>query len=194
MDQFPPIQNEIITTLANQLDKRLVYHNTDHTLDVISQAERIARSENISSPKDFLLLKIAALFHDTGFLYLYNGHEEKSCEIADERLRSQFSDTDREIINGLIRATKVPQQPSTLLQQIICDADLDYLGRPDFNMLSNNLKSEFLDFNIVKNEEEWEKKQIAFFESHQYFTRTSVEQRLPIKSKRLQELRRHLKG
>jgi len=189
MDLFLSIKKEIIGILSAQLDKKLCYHNIDHTLDVLAQAEQIALSEGISSANDILLLKVAALFHDTGFLYVYTGHEEKSCEIAKEKLNSQFSPSDITIICGMIMATKVPQQPKNLLQQIICDADLDYLGRNDFKVLSNHLKNEFLDFNIVKNESEWEKKQIAFFESHHYFTHTSIQKRLPVKTQHLKDLK-----
>lgn len=193
MDIFLPVQKEIIAILSAQLDKRLSYHNTDHTLDVIARSEEIAMSERVSSSKELLLLKMAALFHDTGFLHVFNGHEEKSCEIVLEKLNSHFTKPDMDVICGLIMATKVPQKPTTLLQQIICDADLDYLGRKDFKKLSNYLKHEFLDFGIVKNDEEWEKKQIAFFESHQYFTRTSIDKRLPLKMRHLEELKQHLK-
>ncbi len=193
MDIFLPVQKEIIAILSAQLDKRLCYHNTDHTLDVIARSEEIALSEQVSSSKELLLLKIAALFHDTGFLHVYNGHEEKSCEIVVEKLDSNFTKPDMDVICGLIMATKVPQKPTTLLQQIICDADLDYLGRKDFKKLSNYLKNEFLDFGIVKNDDEWEKKQIAFFESHQYFTRTSIDKRLPLKTRHLEDLKQHLK-
>ena len=94
----------MIAILSGQLDKRLCYHNTEHTLDVISQSEQIALSERVSSSKELLLLKIAALFHDTGFLHVYNGHEEKSCEIAVEKLNSHFTKTDMEVICGLIMA------------------------------------------------------------------------------------------
>lgn len=193
MDIFLPVQKEIIAILSAQLDKRLCYHNTDHTLDVIARSEEIALSEQVSSSKELLLLKIAALFHDTGFLHVYNGHEEKSCEIVVEKLDSNFTKPDIDVICGLIMATKVPQKPTTLLQQIICDADLDYLGRKDFKKLSNYLKNEFLDFGIVKNDDEWEKKQIAFFESHQYFTRTAIDKRLPLKTRHLEDLKQHLK-
>jgi predicted metal-dependent HD superfamily phosphohydrolase len=157
---------------------------------VIKRAEQIANAENIGSAHDLLLLKIAALFHDTGFLYVYAGHEEKSCEIARASLAGKVSLADIEIICGLIMATKVPQRPVSMLQQIICDADLDYLGRDDFDQLSNYLRNEFLDFGIVSNEDEWEKKQLAFFESHQYFTRTCIAKRLPLKMQHLEQLKK----
>ncbi len=194
MDIFLSIKKEIINILSAQLDKKLCYHNVDHTLDVITQAEEIALAEGVSSSRELQFLRIAALFHDTGFLTIYTGHEEKSCEIAAEKLSPHFSKTDLDLICGLIRATKVPQKPGSLLEQIICDADLDYLGRHDFSRLSNYLKSEFLDFGIVKNEHEWEEKQIAFFETHHYFTATSIQKRLPLKKQHLGQLKKHIAG
>jgi uncharacterized protein len=193
MDIFLRIKKEITDILFAQLDKKLCYHNIDHTLDVLAQAEQIALSEGVSSGKDLLLVKVAALFHDTGFLYTYSGHEEKSCEIAREKLHPHFSPADITIVCGMIKATKVPQQPKNLLQQIVCDADLDYLGRNDFERLSNHLKNEFLDYGIVKNIAEWEKKQIAFFELHRYFTHTSIQKRLPLKMQHLEKLKKHIK-
>src|SRR5437868_1632048 len=108
MEIYPPIQTAIINILSRQLDKRLTYHNTDHTLDVVTQAERIALAEGIASKKELLLLKTAALFHDTGFLYVYDGHEEKSCEIAREKLSAHFTQHDIQLVCKLIIVTKVP--------------------------------------------------------------------------------------
>ena len=47
-------------------------------------------------------------------------------------------------------ATEIPQNPKTHLEMIMCDADLDYLGRYDFETISNNLYTEFLDFGFVR--------------------------------------------
>ena len=38
----------------------------------------------------------------------------------------------------LREATKIPQTPLTKLEEIICDADLDYLGREDFFEISRS--------------------------------------------------------
>ena len=100
MGIFLLLKREVTGILSAQLDKKLCYHNIDHTLDVIEQAEQIALSEKISPAKEILLLKVAALFHDTGFLYVYTGHEEKSCEIAREKFTAIFAD-DRNLLVSL---------------------------------------------------------------------------------------------
>ena len=81
-DIFKSIKLPILKRLENELDPRLGYHNLSHTLDVLEQAEVIAKQEKISDEHDILLLKTAAVFHDSGFLMVYKNHEEKSCEIA----------------------------------------------------------------------------------------------------------------
>lgn len=158
-------------------------------MDVIKQARAIALSEGVKPGQDLNLLLIAAAYHDCGFLYTYKNHEEKGCEIARNDLASYFPQSDLEKICGMIMATKIPQSPHTLLEQILCDADLDYLGRPDFEPISRNLYQEFLDFSILCKEDPWDDIQIRFFEQHRYFTQSSSAKRNPVKMQHLHELK-----
>ena len=188
-DLFTSIKQPILSRLENELDSRLGYHNITHTLDVLEQAEVLAGQEKITDKHDLLLLKTAAVFHDSGFLFVYKNHEEKGCEIASESLRNIFSEEDIKKVCGMIMATKIPQSPNTLLEQIICDADLDYLGRNDFEPISRNLYKEFLTFKIIPKDMIWDHIQIRFFESHHYFTGTSISKRNGEKLKHLNILK-----
>jgi hypothetical protein len=188
-DIFSSIKQPILSRLENELDSRLGYHNITHTLDVLEQAEVLAKQEKVTDKQDLLLLKTAAVFHDSGFLFVYKNHEEKGCEIASESLRNVFSEDDIKKICGMIMATKIPQTPNTLLEQIICDADLDYLGRNDFEPISRNLYKEFLTFKIIPEDMIWDHIQIKFFESHHYFTGTSISKRNGEKLKHLKILK-----
>ena len=188
-DLFTSIKQPILSRLENELDSRLGYHNITHTLDVLEQAEVLAGQEKIIDKHDLLLLKTAAVFHDSGFLFVYKNHEEKGCEIASESLRNIFSEEDIKKVCGMIMATKIPQSPTTLLEQIICDADLDYLGRNDFEPISRNLYKEFLTFKIIPKDMIWDHIQIRFFESHHYFTGTSISKRNEKKMKHLKILK-----
>ncbi len=188
-DLFTSIKQPILSRLENELDPQLGYHNITHTLDVLEQAEMLAKQEKVTNKHDLLLLKTAAVFHDSGFLFMYKNHEEKSCEIASESLRSVFSEEDIKKVCGMIMATKIPQTPNTLLEQIICDADLDYLGRDDFEPISRNLHKEFIIFKIIPEDIIWDHIQIKFFESHHYFTGTSISKRNVKKLKHLNILK-----
>ena len=180
---YNSIYSHVIAKLQTELSSRLTYHSIDHTFDVLEQSQQIAAREDINDDQNLFLLKIAALYHDCGFIFMYAGHEEKGCEIAKNELPG-FGLTTEEIekICGMIMATKIPQSPKNKMEEIICDADLDYLGRDDFDSISNNLYKEFLDFGFIKNHEEWMKKQISFFEYHNYFTKSSQQLRHPKKN------------
>lgn len=185
---FEIVKADVLARL-DELSPHLTYHSKAHTIDVIEQSARIARSENIISKRELLLLKFAALFHDTGFLRTYANHEVKGCEIfLEATVGIEFTEEDIEIVKGLIMATKIPQMPATHLQRIICDADLDYLGRDDFYSIGENLRKEFLHFNIVADNEGWEKLQLNFLGNHQYHTQSSRDLREPIKHQYLKQL------
>ena len=176
-DLFTSIKKPILTRLEKELDPRLGYHNFLHTLDVLEQSVTIAKQEGITKGNALLLLKTAAVYHDSGFLYIYKGHEERSCEIVSHDLKNILSGDDLKKVHGMIMATKIPQTPHTLLEQIICDADLDYLGRDDFEPISKNLYDEFIAYKIIPENSVWDHIQIKFFEMHHYFTATSVSKR-----------------
>ncbi len=171
------------------LSPSLTYHNTKHTLDVERQCSIIAKEEGITNESELLELHVAALYHDTGFLLTYKGHEEKSCEIAREQLYS-FGWCNRSINNvcEIILSTKVPQLPKTHLQQIICDADLDYLGREDYFILNDKLRKEFIEHHVIANEQDWDASKISFLQSHSYFTKSSQNRRNAQKQKNLEIL------
>jgi len=174
------MQREVLVKLQ-ALDTALTYHSIEHTIDVVAQAMRIGREEGIGE-RDYFLLNVAAIYHDTGFLRGYANHETLSCEIfLEDAIRFEMSDGEKQLVQDLILATKVPQLPTTLPEQVICDADLDYLGRADFSIISDNLKNEFLHFGVVADIAAWEKLQIKFLNNHHYHTKSSQLLREPEK-------------
>jgi uncharacterized protein len=183
------IQDHVFSMLKEGLSPLLTYHNSDHTLDVMNQCASIAKAEGIKDRETLLELHIAAIYHDAGFLFVYVGHEEKGCEMAREQLpRFGVNKTMIENICEIIMATKIPQSPKNHLQQVICDADLDYLGRDDFFTISESLCQELLAHKIVANRKEWEERQLFFLKTHNYFTRSSQKKRSPGILKHLQIL------
>ena len=185
---FEKIKKNVLAKL-NDLSPDLTYHSLAHTLDVLQQCERIALSEGVTDPEQLFLLKVAALYHDTGFLRTYSEHESKGCAIFLEDVDAmEFTEPEKKLITDLIMATKIPQKPKTLLEKIICDADLDYLGRNDFFSIGDSLRREFLCFRIVTNNEEWDKLQLNFLQKHRYHTQSSRQLREPVKQNNYAQL------
>lgn len=178
---FDSIKQVVLQKLEG-LDTRLVYHNVDHTLDVLKHAERIAREENIENERYLYLLKVAALYHDAGFLQIYDGHEEQSCEIfTADAVHFDILEEEKIVVREMIMATKITNEPRTHLEKILRDADLDYLGRRDFDAISNRLKTELLQWGLIADGAEWDARQLAFFKQHRYYTQSSQRLREPVK-------------
>jgi predicted metal-dependent HD superfamily phosphohydrolase len=180
LERFFEIQFAVVTNrLKNELDHLCEYHNVRHTLDVIDQSQKIGITELLSE-RDLLLLKIAALFHDTGFLFQRAKHEEKSVEIfLDSAKDSEISEQDKAIISQCILATRMPQQPISLLDKVICDADLDYLGRDDFFPIGDALFREMNRNNEISDTLAWNNLQVKFLNAHRFHTNYSIQNRTP---------------
>ncbi|AYN02012.1 HD domain-containing protein [Chryseobacterium sp. 3008163] len=192
--EYEKLNKIILKRLKENLPEHLSYHSVMHVKDVIDSVEKIARSEKVND-EDLVLLKTAALFHDTGFLYGSKNHEEKSCEIAEEYLSEYgFSEPQTEKIKGMIMATKIPQTPHNHLEQILADADLDYLGRDDFFVIGDKLFEELSMFGIVNSERDWNLLQEKFLESHHYFTQTTINNRKQKKQENLNIIKTKLKN
>ncbi len=187
--RFAELSSSVLSYMEKNLEPNLTYHNLAHTKDVMKQVERIAIGEKIQT-EEILLLRVAALFHDSGFLETYKHHEEKSVEfMLGNLVEGDLTESEVELVKGMIMATKIPQTPYNNLEQIICDADLDYLGRDDFERISNGLKHEFLLYGVIKTEADWDPLQIKFFEMHSYFTDTCKNDRAPKKRLHLEYLK-----
>jgi len=178
----------ILEKLDQKLPKDLFYHGLHHTRDVYGAALLIAKSEKISND-NINLLKIATMFHDAGFMSHYKNHEEAGCKLARKTLPAYgFDAKSIKIIEGMIMATKIPQNPKTQLERIICDADLDYLGRNDFKDIAKTLFDELKVYMNVKDEKIWNNIQLNFLKHHQYYTDYSRKRREAKKQKHLKEI------
>ena len=183
----------ILNKLKNELSANLFYHSIYHTIDVYHCSESIAKEEGVNE-SDLKLLLVATIYHDAGYLKQNKDHEELSCEIAREYL-PEFKYTKKEIdsICGIIRATKIPQTPKNHLEKIICDADLNYLGRTDFFNIGEYLYKEMLAFGSINNRDEWNKIQLNFMQQHHYFTATAIKHNQSQKIKNLREVQSKIK-
>jgi len=171
--QFTDIQEIILDKLEMDLPGYLFYHNVKHTVDVVTEVELIGWAEGCSD-EEILLLKTAGLFHDVGHVIAYDNHEFHGTQIAREMLPLFNYTTDQiERICSLIMSTKLPPRPTNLLENIMCDADLDYLGRSDFIPVSNTLYEELKAQNKMGSLNDWNKIQVKFISGHQYFTKTA---------------------
>jgi predicted metal-dependent HD superfamily phosphohydrolase len=178
----------ILNKLDKELPKQFYYHSYAHTVDMHDAAARIADYEHISGDDKELVL-VAALFHDAGFIINRDDHEMHSCNIAKELLPSyNYTSEEIAIVCDIIMATKMPVSPKNKLEEIICDADLDYLGRDDFKEIGDLLFRELNEGGAVQDLNEWNEVQIRFLTNHRYFTAFGKTNREEKKQENLREL------
>jgi uncharacterized protein len=190
--QFKQAGKFIINKLSKELPSYLTYHSVEHVLDVYNATGIIGKSEKVSV-YEMKLLQTAAWYHDAGFLKGAKDHEEESCRIAKDTLPGyDYSPIEIERICGMIMATKLPQSPNNHLEEIIADADLDYLGRDDFFTNGDKLFNEFRVSGVLNTEEEWNQLQVRFLESHHFFTPTAIKSRQAEKQKHLLQVKAKL--
>jgi class 3 adenylate cyclase/ligand-binding sensor domain-containing protein len=179
----------ILAKLKNELSPKLHYHSYDHSRDVTRQAERIAIGEGITD-EDLFLLKTAASYHDAGFVKQYDKNEPVGAEMAQEIL-PKFGYTQAHIdrIKELIFVTQIPHQPKNKLEEIMCDADLDYLGRDDFHEIADRLRRELREHGKIDSDRKWDEIQVSFLTQHRYFTKTAISTRREKKMQNLQDIK-----
>ncbi len=191
--QFMDIEKEVLDLLEKKLPKNLYYHNVKHTVDVVTEVELIGWAEGLNE-EEVLLLKLAALFHDAGHIIDYKEHEHQSTVIAKEILgRYNPSPSQIETVCRLIMATRLPPNPSDKLEKIICDSDLDYLGRTDFIPVSNSLFKELKERQMIDSLNDWNRLQLKFINNHQYFTQTARNLREVNKQQQIERIEQLLK-
>ncbi len=184
----------ILDKLQTQLPAWLTYHNAEHTSMVIQYAIELGKSEGLNN-EELSLLQTAAIMHDTGFLSAYNDHEEISCTLSREFLpQFGYSEAQIEEVCKIIMATKLPQTPPNKLAEILCDADLYYIGTDDYSLYANRLFRELKYKDEKISNEKWLKKQLTFLQTHTYFTASAKDKLEAKKHANIKKLVHHHEG
>lgn len=180
--------------LENDIPDKYVYHDHYHTTRVVEAAKMIGRESGFGD-EDIEILTIAAWFHDTGYNQGCDNHEVSSVKIAREFLSSQgYPEEKIKKIEGCIMATKMPQNPTNLLEQVLCDADLHHLACSDYSDMAAKMHKEI---EFVKNKEidgdSWNEMNYNFFKDHQFFTPYAKTHLEPIKEQNLKTIKKAFK-
>jgi len=183
-------QDFVSDLFINKVNKTIHFHTLQHTQEVVAGSETMADYYHLED-EDRFALTLAAWFHDTGYSGGHAaGHENLSIELAVKFLNEhKVHQTIIDKVIGCINATRLPQNPNSLIEQIICDADLFHLGTGDFREKNKLLREELNDFgNLDLSKKDWRKKNIEFLSKQNYFTSYAKENLDPLKQVYLKEL------
>lgn len=196
------METDLITharTYANEVFKHRAFekrsfHNIGHTQDVVRAAEEIGTQSELSED-EIESAVVAAWLHDIGYADGAQDHERKAADKAKELL-SQWGASHKKImeVTEAIMATKVPQQPRSLISKVLCDADLYHLSSDACQEKSEKLREEWHNIgDKTLTDEEWLETNLKFMEGHHYHTpygQTVLQQR---KKKNIKKIRKMLK-
>lgn len=187
-------QHFVTNHITQQLGDTFIYHDLPHTERVVAEAYEMARHYEVQG-HDFDSLLLACWFHDSGHSMAPAGHEDISVEIMHSFLSNQdIQDFDTATVESLIHATKVDYQPKNILEKIIKDADLHYLGLGDYFIKSDRLRNEWkVVFSQELSDAEWYQNNVSFFEFHRFYTNYAQNKFRPQKDSNLKEIQRRLK-
>ncbi|MBS1517542.1 MAG: HD domain-containing protein [Bacteroidetes bacterium] len=162
----------VFDLFKNKLQSIYVYHNLDHTEEVVEAIKKIGIKTGLNE-EDLEIVTLAGWFHDTGFIERSENHEDISIEIARKFLTERNYNPDNiSLIIGCINATRFPQAPTNILEEIICDADLFHIGSKNYFSKSDLLRLEWeKSSGKFYNEIEWLKINIDFLTAHKFFTK-----------------------
>lgn len=157
--------------LLDKLPKECVFHNVQHTFNVVRGVRAIGKAEGLKE-KDLEILILAAWFHDTGHVIAYQGHELMSTKIARDFLKeNDYPKTKISEVESCILATTMPQNPKNHLEKIMCDADLYHLSFSSYDHYQQLLREEWKNMlNKEFTDEEWQEQNDDFLQTHRYFT------------------------
>jgi predicted metal-dependent HD superfamily phosphohydrolase len=185
------VHGYILELFKNKLPENFIYHNYNHTAEVVKYAKLIAKKTDLNNDDTEIVL-IAAWFHDSGYTETYKGHEEVSTRLAEEFLKKNGYPQDKiEKVKKTIAATHYPVDPKNKLEEVICDADMGHIGCKDYPDRTEILRMEWEKVLGKKvSDEEWLKTEIDFITSHNFFTNFAKKEWEGIKMMHLIKLRK----
>jgi len=189
------VEHFVKETLERELPKEVVYHNLNHTIQVVKAAIKIGKNSGLQE-EEMELIEIAAWFHDLGYKDSGQDHEELSAKIASGYLSEKGYDEDKiKKIESCILATKMPQSPQTLIEEVVCDADLHHLGTEEYFNQAKLLKDEINNAGTdVLTDAKWMEMNVQFIKEHKFFTefaqKTYEEQKLKNRKKVKKKLKK----
>lgn len=184
----------IFNLFKERLSEKFVYHNFHHTREVVNYAEKIAGPYQLDE-EDYEDLLLAAWFHDAGYVETYNGHEEKSVDIFNDFLeRNTLSPARKKKVETLILSTKHEHAPTTLLEEILHDADIVNVGTESFFEKAELLRVEWECFlGKAFSNVEWAEIQVKFLVNTNFYTQEAIKTYGPRRDINIQEQSRQLK-
>lgn len=183
------VQSYCKELFERELPEKFVYHDGRHTERVVDASRMIGRESGLSND-ELELVTIAAWFHDVGYTEGCDNHELRSAKIARDFLEREGLEEEKiRVIEECIMATQMPQSPKSLLERVLCDADLHHLACTDYDVMAEKMHREIEEVRGKKiKEQEWNDMNFEFFKNHKFHTDFGQKYLQPIKDDNLKKI------
>lgn len=190
---FVHMRQQILNHLKANLSDELLFHDINHSLNVEKAVIRIGQLEGVTH-EELMLMRTAALYHSVGYVYQYSNNKILATKFAQRKLPELgYTEKQVSLINSMILATDPEIGPKNLLEEIVCDADSDHIGRPDYFSVIQRLRNEMENFDQKYSDDEWMNLQLSFLENdHRFYTNAARNLRNKGKINRISELKNKL--
>ena len=183
--------NEVMRQQMRNLPISCCYHNVKHTKEVIANTYFFMQHYSSISAKKKKCLLTAALLHDFGYTEQYEENEPVAAKYAAELLPGYgYSSSEIDLIRSLILATAMPVSPGTLLEKILCDADVAHIGTVQYWEKTKLLRKERENFDCKVTDEQWLEEEIAFLSQHKFHQSWLEHERSSIRNNAVCRLKR----
>ena len=173
MLRLQDLEEYILGKLESELSVNLYFHNVKHSIHVYTMVELLGRAEGVSR-EEMLLLRTAALMHDTGYMMTWENHEKASCDLVMDILpRYKYTEEQIKKICELIMSLTDPFHPRSKLEAIMSDANYNFLSRVDFRDVALKMWKEVRVYRKDVDFETWKNEMITLIEKHEYHTLTA---------------------
>jgi adenylate cyclase len=164
------LEEKVFGTILSDLPASLHFHRIEYAHKVYDQSFLLCRAEEVEQ-EDRLLVRTAALMLFTGLTQSYNNFENRSSVIAREILPGfKYSEVQIDQICNLILSTKPPFHPNNLLEKILIDAKMEYIGRPDYSTQIKLLFQELIEAGVKLNGQQFKKQQLELLYGFKFYT------------------------
>lgn len=182
-------------TLSAEIFEKHDYHNIEHTREVVEAATKIGKACELTDDEMEAVI-IAAWLHDIGYEEESNNHEAIAAARARKLLEKEGAKPEViRMVEDAIEATKMPQQPKSLVSKVLCDADLYHLATDQYAENALKLRQEWRSLGFKDMQDvEWDQFNLQFLESHKYHTTYGQTELAEGKKKNIKKLRKQLES
>ncbi len=167
------LEAKVFDAYYQYFDEKFRFHNMNYIHRFLEQIRLLCRAEELDE-EDTLICLTTGLVLYSGLSQNYENFENRSVVIARELLPSfHYNDKQIDLISHTLIGTKYPPEPRNILEKIVIDARMEYLGRPDLPSIIKEMYAEAKENGSKLDFSSWKEKQISVLQSFNFYTLAS---------------------